>query len=229
MSFRGKRVLHRDAVREKRIAIVDNDILSLRCLTSVVGRIDGVSVYWMERSGQAAFDHFRRNMSSIDAVPDILLVDMSMRGMSGIDLCEAVRYENGEVILLGITSYDPASYKEEGIRAGMQGIVAKECIAEMSDYVRLLSSKFVLDDVFESPVDAHRRMVHGGKPFILLLSEREREIMEMSVRGYSAEQVAGALNISESAVKTYVARIVSKFGVANKREAIALWARKVGI
>lgn len=206
--------------------IVDNDVLALQYMMGLVSKSDRFTISWTEKGGQEAFEHFQRSLASINGIPDLMLVDMSMRGISGTDLCEAIRYENETVILLGITSYEPSIYYEDAIHAGMQGVIPKEQIRSLIPTMLSLCEGEAPDNAFESPRTSHLRLNNGNKPFILLLSDREKEIISLCSQGYSSTQIADHTGISVSTVKTYISRITDKLGVNTKREAIALWSRR---
>lgn len=214
------------------VAVVDNDILALRCLSAALRQIDGISICHLAKNGNEAFDYVQRTMASSRA-PDLMLVDMSMRHMSGIDLCEAVRHLDGRIILLGVTSYDPSSYFHDAVQSGMQGLMAKEEITRLPEILRILCNGGSWPDTreisFESPGQSHQRLHAQGKPFILLLSQRERRIMGLCARGFTNEEIAEQLGIAPSTVQTHIGRITAKLNVHGKREAIALWTRKVGL
>ncbi|MBW3078030.1 LuxR C-terminal-related transcriptional regulator [Bifidobacterium simiiventris] len=210
------------------IAIVDNDVLSIHALASLLGRTGSFGILWTERNGQSALEHVRRSVAGMRPLPELILVDMSMKGLSGIDLCEALRYENGRIILLGITSYEPSAYYDEARRVGMQGVMPKEKIGRLENVMTaLLEADPTFGAQFDDPHTAHLRLTSTGKPFVLLLSAREKDILSLSSQGYSSEQIAHSLGITASTVKTHIAHAVHKLGVGSKREAIALWSRKV--
>lgn len=210
------------------IAIVDNDVLAIHALASILGRTGSFDILWTERNGQSAFEHVRRSVAGMRPLPELMLVDLSMKGLSGIDLCEALRYDNDRMVLLGITSYEPSTYYNEARRVGMQGVLPKEKVGQLENVMTaLLEANSVFGSQFEDPHAAHLRLRSAGKPFILLLSAREKDILSLSSQGYSSEQIAHALGITASTVKTHIAHAVHKLGVGSKREAIAIWSRKV--
>lgn len=216
--------------RRYRVAIVDNDVLVARLLAQMIENDDDFTVIWKERDGQAAIDRIHHSVSGSKPLPDILLTDISMHGINGIDMSEAIRNENGEIVILGVTSYVPSLYYNEARHAGMQGVVAKERVPELITTMKrmLTEETYVVGSAhFDAPAEAHEMVAERGRPFVNLLSDAEREAIEMSSRGMSTEQMAELTGVSTSTVKTYLMRVARKFGVKTRREAEAIWTDRV--
>lgn len=219
--------------RRYEVALVDNDALVLSLLARILARQPGFVIAWTARSGDEGLEMFRKCMAGINSKPDIVITDISMKGMSGFELASAIRFEDGEVPVLGATSYSPNHYEHEAYDSGMQGIVAKDEIEHLVHAVHLLVEGKAMPmrrgGVFETAAEAHARLTAREKPAMLLLSDNEREVMDLCVQGYSTRQIAAQLGITSSTVKTYVSRAARKLDVRSRREAVAVWAKKTGM
>lgn len=212
------------------VAIVDNDALVARLLKSMIEKDSEFTVMWIEQDGQAALDRIHRSVSGMQALPEILLTDISMHGINGIDMSEAIRFDHSDIIILGVTSYVPSLYYTAAHQAGMQGVVAKERVQELIEAMKQALDKGALKNgqrQFDTPAAAHERVIKRGRPFITLLSPAERETIEMSALGMSTEEMAEKTGVAPATIKTYLIRIAKKFGVRNKREAVAMWTKRV--
>ncbi|MEE1295667.1 MAG: response regulator transcription factor [Bifidobacterium sp.] len=218
--------------REYKVVLVDNDALVLGLLSSIVSKRAGLKVSWTARGGEEALESYRRCAASINCMPDLIVTDISMRGMSGFELASAIRFEDARTPILGMTSYAAAVYEQDAFDSGMQGIVEKDEVARLLRACCLLLKGMTMaradGSPYEVPGHAHARMASREKP-AMLLSDNEREVMDLCVKGYSTRQIAELLNTTQSTVKTYVSRAVRKLDVRNRREAVALWARKTGV
>lgn len=215
-----------------RIGLVDNDALVLSLLVSFIGRDPSFRIQWTAQNGQDGIDAYRRGAAGINGLADIIVTDIAMIGMSGIEMCAAIRLEDDRTPLLGMTSYDPLQYERDAFDAGMQGVVVKEDVAGL-----LRRCAAVVDGTygclsdgtpFESPALAHERLRSRETPSMAVLSDHERQVMDLCADGLSTREVARIMGTSVSSVKTYIGRVMRKFDVDTRREAIALWSRMTG-
>lgn len=115
------------------IALVDNDAMALMALRSLLAR-EGAAVLWTAQLGAAAIQRCIRAQDR----PDVLLVDMALTDMTGIDVCRAVRRWAPELPMLGMTAYDPAVYQDAAYEAGATAVISKDDIAAITRMIRRL-------------------------------------------------------------------------------------------
>ena len=225
------------------LAIVDNDELTLRALMGYLRSCASqISVTWAVMKGATAV---RRCLDS-KSRPDVLMVDMSLSDMNGVDVVHRIRRVTPYVPMLAITSFPLEQYARRVARAGAQGIIAKrnlakivaavECVAgngiwaqslpngiESGDFMTALHSHALLeraDESDDSEVDNKGLPAFGGLP---RLSAREQQILDMYAHGRTSVQVAELLGLSVNTVKTHTARVFAKLGVSNRGQAVAVW------
>lgn len=122
--------------RSVSIAMVDNDRMALMALSSLLTRA-GFEVIWTAQLGAAAIQRCIRAQDR----PDVLLVDMALSDMTGIDVCQAVRKWAPDLPMIGVTAYDPAVYRNAAIAAGADAVISKDDIATIAATVRELFTR----------------------------------------------------------------------------------------
>lgn len=150
--------------------------------------------------------------------PDVLLLDMEMPGLSGVEVARKIKAENLPVQILALSAYDDESYVNGLLETGAAGYITKEKPPSMIiEAVRAVSRGE--GRWFVSPI--HKS---GDFP----VSEREQDVLKLMAQGYSNQQISEFLFISENTVRNHVANIYSKLGVNTWREAVA-WAWQEGL
>lgn len=134
------------------IAIVDNDALLLDLAADAIGRLyPGERLLWVTDDPQEAIDRCCMEQCHHDAAsldryrPDVLLVDMSMGGVSGPDVCRTIRERTCRTALVGITSYSLNAYSCEALACGAQCLVDKSSLARMMHAAEAVASGDYLD------------------------------------------------------------------------------------
>jgi len=159
--------------------------------------------------------------------PDVVLMDVRMPGMDGIEatrqLAEAGRDEPRVLIL---TTFDLDKYVYDALRAGASGFLLKDCTAEqLFEAVRVIAAgKALLDPAvtrrlireFVEP----RPTPHGRMPTLRFLTPRETEVLRLIAEGLSNVEIADRLVITEETVKTHVSRMLSKLGLRDRTQAV---------
>lgn len=109
---------------QKTYAIVDNDPLVLAVMRNVLSKLlpSEYVCKWCVKSGVQALKYCQVTKTT----PDYILIDMSMKDMSGVEVIRAIREKNNNIILIGMTSYDCRSYASSVAQVGGQAMVAKD-------------------------------------------------------------------------------------------------------
>jgi NarL family two-component system response regulator LiaR len=162
--------------------------------------------------------------------PDVILMDLMMPRKTGIEAIEEIKQEDPDARILVLTSYSDDEKVFAAIKAGALGYLLKETSTK-----ELLQA---IHDVYRGESSLHpaiaRKLIRElNRPSNLPpadepLTEREIEVLIFVARGYSNQDIANALFISERTVRTHVSNILSKLHLANRTQA-ALYAIKEGL
>lgn len=162
--------------------------------------------------------------------PDVILLDLMMPRKNGIEAITEIKQENGETRILVLTSFSDDDKVFAAIKAGALGYLLKETSPD-----ELLQA---VHDVYRGESSLHpaiaRKLIRElNKPSSLPpsdepLTDREVEVLIRVARGFSNQDIADALVISERTVRTHVSNILSKLHLANRTQA-ALYALKEGL
>jgi len=152
---------------------------------------------------------------------DVLLLDMSMPGRSGMELIRQVKSEKPKLRILVLSMHEEHQYAVRAIRAGASGYLTKESAATLLvAAIRKVAGggAFISAEVAEQL--ALSAMPHAEGPPHATLSDREFQVFRMLAAGAGVTQIAGDLNLSVKTVSTHKARLMEKLGVTNQAELI---------
>lgn len=107
------------------IALVDNDALVRSYLETYLGGLPEFNICWSMQSGRDAVEAYHHSIACTNCVPDLIVTDLSMHGMSGFELCATIRFENDHTPILGCSSYMIEPYERDAVNNGMQGLLLK--------------------------------------------------------------------------------------------------------
>jgi len=175
----------------------------------------------MEVCGEA--DNIKDAMTLIcEQKPDIAIVDITLRGSSGLELVKDLKAQNIDIPVLVLSMHDEDLYAERSLRAGAKGYITKN---EASSEVVKAIRKVMNGEVYVSKRMTARlleRMTQKRSSSdiqgLALLADRELEVFQMLGRGKSTHDIATALNLGESTVETYRARIKDKLQLRSAAE-----------
>lgn len=166
-----------------------------------------------------------------DLRPDVVLMDIRMPGMDGIEATRRIVATGGRSRILVLTTFDLDEYAHAALRAGASGFLLKDARPEeLLSGIRAVSGgdAVVAPAITRRLLDAyaHRLPVRppGGGPVadpqLDALTDREREILLAIARGWSNSEIAQRLVLAESTVKTHVSRVLSKIGARDRVQAV---------
>jgi DNA-binding NarL/FixJ family response regulator len=158
--------------------------------------------------------------------PDVVLMDVRMPGMGGIDATRAVTAVEDPPRVLVLTTFDLDEVVYDALRAGASGFLLKDAPEErLLTAIRVVAeggslfAPTVTRRLIEEFARRPRAMAPSG---LEALTERESEVLRLVARGLSNTEIAGELFVSENTVKTHVARVLMKLGLRDRVQAVVL-------
>jgi DNA-binding NarL/FixJ family response regulator len=190
-----------------RIIVVDDQAVVRQGFVSLINTVADMEVVAEGTNGQQAVELFRTHK------PDVVLMDLRMPVMGGVDAIKALRREFPSARVIILTTFDGDEDIYRSLQAGAQGYLLK-------------------DMFFEELEDAIRTVHSGGRriPGVVAerlagrmsgsdLTARELEVLEQIVRGKSNKEIASALGISEATVKSHINNVLSKLDASDRTQA----------
>lgn len=197
-----------------RVLLVDDHQLVRSGLAGLLDAADGLTVVGQASDGAEAVERAR------EVAPDVVLMDLSMPGVDGVEGTRRLRDEVPEARVVVLTSFSDTTRVQEALAAGAVGYLLKD--SEPRDLVAAVRSAAQ----GYSPLDprvAGALLPTAPRPAADGLSVRERQVLRLLAQGMANKQIGRALGISERTVKVHVGHVFRQIGVADRTSA-ALWA-----
>ncbi len=191
-----------------RVFILDDHAVVREGLAAIISRQPGMTVVGQAGKGREAID-----MIGIDG-PDVLIVDLRLPDMTGIEVIRSVRRRRPEVRLVVLSVYAGEDEIAEAIEAGAQAYLLKDVTpSELAQAIRTVmrGKRYVPATIASRLAD---RLTSPD------LTSRETDVLRLMVDGKSKREIASELRVGEATVKTHVANVMSKLGVRNRVEAV---------
>lgn len=194
-----------------KVMIVDDHDLVRTGLRHILSQCSDIEVVAEAASGEDAL----REVRTCD--PDVILLDISMPGLSGFEVCDRLHKHHKEVRVIILTAHAKEPYPSRLLEAGASGYLTKSCAAEeLQSAIRKVGAgqRYIGSEIAQQLAIA---MLPGskGSPFEGL-SAREMEVVLMLIQGMAMQDIADALSLSPKTVATYKYRVYEKLGVNNE-------------
>jgi two-component system response regulator DesR len=196
-----------------RVLLAEDQAMVRGALTALLSLETDIEVVGAAPDGESAWRELQR------LKPDLLVTDIEMPGLSGLELAQRVQRHAMPTKVVIVTTFARAGFLRRALDAGVCGYLLKDAPAE-------------------ELAEALRKVHRGGRaidPQLALeawseqdpLNDRERQVLRLAGEGLSAGEIAGQLNLSQGTVRNYLSEAIGKLGVGNRIEAYRL-ARQRG-
>ncbi len=207
-----------------RVAIVDDQRLLADGLARMIGARPGTEVVGCAHDGESGVQ------MCLEVKPDVVLMDISMPIMNGVEATRRLRDLLPEAKVLILTVHADDMHVFQGIKAGATGYLLKDCTPE--DLSRAIETVHAGDTIM-APEIARKMLLafeqaDKEEPSAPTLTERETEIVTALARGAGNKQIARSLNISEKTVRNHVSNIYKKLHIYDRTQAV-LYAIREGL
>jgi DNA-binding NarL/FixJ family response regulator len=212
-----------------RVLLADDQALVRTGFRLILQQVPDMSVI-----GEAA-DGTQAAAMALDLRPDVVLMDVRMPTVDGVEATRLIRADNGPTRVLILTTFDLDEYVYAALRAGASGFLVKDTLAaDLLSAIRAVAA----GDAVVAP-SATRRLLEryvpaGGTPSSFaardpdVLTDREREVLTLIARGLSNAEIAGRLFLSEGTVKTHVSRVLTKLNLRDRVQ-VVVYAYESGV
>ncbi len=212
------------ATKSVRVMIVDDHEIVRAGLRMVIDLEADLAVVGEAGSGE----EFLRRVES--ARPDVVLLDVLMDGMGGIEACRAAKAENPALNVLMLTSHGDEQAVVAAVLAGASGYLLKNVPrAELLRAIRTVATGGALLDpgvtraVTSKLVELNQKVKADEAE---VLSEREREVLQLVAQGLTNKEIAYELNITEKTARNHISHILEKLNLSRRTEAAAYAVQK---
>jgi len=208
-----------------RVLVVDDHTIVRDGIRALLGLAGDIEVVGEAENGREALDRVR------ELVPDVVLMDVAMPTMDGLEATRRIHREFPQTKLLALTQYDDREYVFSVVEAGAQGFISKTAAsAEVVSGIRAVHR----GDSFLSPSVAKLLVEHYREGATLRksqdpygqLTDREREILKLLAEGYTGQEIAEMLVISPKTVEGHKTNLMSKLDIHSRIDLVKYALRK---
>lgn len=206
-------------MNDVRVVIADDEAIVRRGVRLILDHAEGIEVVGEVENGRQAIS------LAAELKPDVVLMDLRMPEVDGIEATPAVIASGARVLIL--TTYDLDENLYNALRAGAGGFILKTAHPEdLAHGVRVVARGDALLEPAISRRLIERHLADGqrrGPPaWADLLTDREHDVLGLMMKGRSNAEIAGVLFLSEGTVKTHVAGIFAKLRVRDRLQAVVM-------
>jgi DNA-binding NarL/FixJ family response regulator len=204
------------------VLIVDDQMMVREGFSVLLNAMPGIEVVGEAVDGRQAI------AQTAALRPDVVLMDIRMPELNGIEATREIVAANGDAKVLVLTTFDLDEYVYEALRAGASGFLLKDASArQLADGVRVVAS----GEALLAPAVTKRLIAEFSKltgPSVRLpaalsqisdLTDRETEVLVLIAQGLSNGEIAARLVVAESTIKTHVSRVLVKLGLRDRTQA----------
>ncbi len=195
-----------------RIVIAEDQTMLLGALKALLELEPNIKVV-----GQAANGAEAKKLIEIEQ-PDLLISDVEMPQLSGIELAEWVKASEQAVKIIMLTTFARAGYLKRALNAGVQGYLLKDAPTDqlISAINKVMQGRKVIDP----------ELMADAWDDVDPLTEKERKVLQLALQGMTTEAIAEHIHLSAGTVRNYLSNAASKLGANNRIEAARIAKQK---
>jgi DNA-binding NarL/FixJ family response regulator len=194
-----------------KVAVIDDHEVVINGLTTMLATQEDVKIVYTTTDAAALQDYLSRHET------DVLLLDIQMPEISGIDLCKSIVKTNPEIRILAFSSFDDSHYIRQIMRNGAAGYILKN--ADLQTLLKAIHTVMEGDEFLDESIKKNllQESLTGQRRsmFEIPLTKREKEILKLVAEGLSNQEVADKLFISLRTVESHRLNLSQKLGAKN--------------
>lgn len=210
-------------IEDIRILIADDHTVVRKGLIHVLDTMSGLKVIAEAESGEEAL------FLSQKLQPDIVIMDVNMDGIGGIEATELIIDNNPDIRILGLSTFVDQDVIYRMLKAGARGYLRKDVSAqELAESIRrVYAGEFLAPPDFkmeQGQVVSLNKNATTAEPMVKM-GEQQKKVLALMTKGFTNPEIADHLNISLPTARYHVSAILQKLDVSNRAEAVALAIR----
>ncbi len=198
-----------------RVALADDHRMLLDALTSVLASEEGITIVGTANDGPAAIKLAQ------EAAPDVLVLDISMPGINGIDVARQLHKEFPKIKVLALSAYLDKRFVQEMLKAGAAGYVTKTAaLTDLPRAIRAVAAgqNFLSTEITAAVVSELAPPGTSVTPPLSALSPREREVLRLVADGVRTAEIARRLGITEATIEVHRRNLMHKLEIRTVAE-----------
>lgn len=206
-----------DELKKTRILLADDHQIIREGLRALIDAEPDMEVVAEASSGREAIDLVR------SCKPDLVVMDIEMKGLNGIEATRRIRKEIAETKVLMLSVHLDRKYVAESLKAGASGYLLKDCaFEELCKAVRrvMFGSTYVSSNTMEMLMKDYVRLLemNGEESVFSILTEREKEVLQLLTEGLPIKKIAATLFLSSKTIETHLSNIKKKLKIRSVAE-----------
>ncbi|HOQ11929.1 MAG TPA: response regulator transcription factor [Spirochaetota bacterium] len=199
------------------VLIVEDHSIVRMGLSMLISQLDDISICSEAESGEAALEFLKKEK------PDLIIVDISLQDMNGLDLIKYIKKIDSEIPILVLSVFDETFYAERAFAAGAMGYIMKQ---EASEVIVKAIKTVLSKQLYASEIIKNRLMMkalrkqEGEDISVSSLTDRELQVFELIGQGFDTREIVEKLRLSVKTVDTYKEHIKDKLNLKNATELI---------
>ena len=213
-----------------KVAIADDDPIVCSSLSTILTATGTADVLWTANDGQSALESFQ----APGGRPDVLLLDVQMPGMDGLEAAEHILAMDSAARVLFLTTFADKEYISRALALGAKGYVIKQDVASVVPALQaVMAGQTVLGaeavanlSLGEQDEQTQKDTKDAAEPVprrFQTLTDREREIVALVADGLDNQAIASRLYLSEGTVRNHISAILAKTNLANRTQLAVEW------
>ena len=213
-----------------KVAIADDDPIVCSSLSTILTATGTADVLWTANDGQSALESFQ----TAGGRPDVLLLDVQMPGMDGLEAAEHILAMDSTARVLFLTTFADKEYISRALALGAKGYVIKQDVASVVPALQaVMAGQTVLGaeavanlSLGEQDEQARKDTKDAAEPVprrFQTLTDREHEIVALVADGLDNQAIASRLYLSEGTIRNHISAILAKTNLANRTQLAVEW------
>lgn len=193
-----------------RILLADDHQIMREGVRTMLENQPGMEIVGEAADGRTAVQLVRK------LSPDVVVMDIGMADLNGIEATRYIREESEDVKVIGLSMHSSSQLVAEMLKAGASGYLLKGCaFAELCKAIRVVAANrmYLSPGITDVVVEDYVRRLSAAESSITILSPRERETLQLLAEGKSTKEIASRLHVSAKTIETYRRQIMQKLNI----------------